>query len=177
MLRGVRAAGDRRSFISGIAAAGLGALSCSSVGRFVSAFAQTPVVAKTSLIDVHHHFVPPFYLSENRDRIVAAGGGRINPAYLSWTPEQSLAAMEKHGVATSVLSLSASAFWFGDRQAAVRTARQVNEYGADLVRSHKGRFGLFAIIHLPDTEASLREIEYAYSVLRAGWDWVGDQLR
>jgi predicted TIM-barrel fold metal-dependent hydrolase len=167
MLRGVRAAGDRRSFISGIAAAGLGALSCSSVGRFVSAFAQTPVVAKTSLIDVHHHFVPPFYLSENRDRIVAAGGGRINPAYLSWTPEQSLATMEKHGVTTAVLSLSASAFWFGDRQAAVRTARQVNEYAADLVRSHKGRFGLFAIIPLPDTEASLREIEYAYSVLKA----------
>jgi hypothetical protein len=74
MLRGVRAAGDRRNFISGIAAAGLGALSCSSVGGFVSAFAQTLVVAKTSLIDVHHHFVPPFYLSENRDRIVAAGG-------------------------------------------------------------------------------------------------------
>ena len=75
--------------------------------------------------------------------------------------------MEKHGVTTAVLSLSASAFWFGDRQAAVRTARQVNEYAADLVRSHKGRFGLFAIIPLPDTEASLREIEYAYSVLKA----------
>ena len=84
----------------------------------MSAATQTPVSAKTSLIDVHHHIVPPFYLAENRDRIVAAGGGRINPAYLSWTPEQSLAAMDKHGVATAVLSLSAAAFWFGDREAA-----------------------------------------------------------
>jgi 6-methylsalicylate decarboxylase len=100
--------------------------------------------------------------------IVAAGGGRINPAYFSWTPEQSLAAMDSHGVATAVLSLSAgSALWFGDRQAAVRMARRVNEYAADPVRSHTGRFGLFAIIPLPDTEASLREIEYAYSVLKA----------
>ncbi len=115
----------------------------------------------------NHHTVPPFYLAENRDRIVAAGGGRINPTYLSWTPEQSLAAMDKDGVEIAVLSLSVSAYWFGDAQAAARTARRVNEYTADLVRSHPGRFGLFAIIPLPDTEASLREIEYAYSVLKA----------
>jgi predicted TIM-barrel fold metal-dependent hydrolase len=167
MLRGVRAAGDRRSFISGIAAAGLGALSCSSVGRFVSAFAQTPVVAKTSLIDVHHHFVPPFYLSENRDRIVAVGGGRMNPAFLSWTPELMIAAMDKSGVSTAVLSLAPVAFWYGDREAAARMSHRVNEYAADLVRNHPGRFGHFAIIPLPDTDASLREIEYAYSVLKA----------
>jgi predicted TIM-barrel fold metal-dependent hydrolase len=67
--------------------------------------------------------------------------------------------MDKHGVATAVLSLSAAAFWFGDPQAAARTARRANEYAADLVRSHRGRFGLFAIIPLPDTEASLREID------------------
>ena len=147
--------------------AGLGVLACSSAGRLMSVFAQTAPVSKGALIDVHHHIVSPFYLAENRDRIVAAGGGRINPAYLSWTPKQSPAAMDKHGVATAVLSLSAAAFWFGDREAAARTARRVNEYAADLMRSHTGRFGLFAIIPLPDTEASLREIEYAYSVLKA----------
>jgi 6-methylsalicylate decarboxylase len=159
--------GDRRNFISKFAVAGLGALACSSGGHFLSVFAQTPVIAKSSLIDVHHHFIPPFYLSENRDRIVAAGGGRINPAFLSWTPEQALAAMDKHGVATAVLSLSVAAFWFGDARAAASTARRANEYAADLVRSHAGRFGLFAVIPLPDTEASLREIEYAYRVLKA----------
>jgi predicted TIM-barrel fold metal-dependent hydrolase len=158
---------DRRTFISRAAAAGLSASAFCLAGRFRPVYAQTLATAKKRLIDVHHHIVPPFYLSENRDRIVAAGGGRINPAYLSWTAEQSLAAMNKHGVAIAVLSLSASAFWFGDREAAARTARRVNEYGADLVRSHPGRFGLFALIPLPDTEASLREIEYAYSVLKA----------
>jgi predicted TIM-barrel fold metal-dependent hydrolase len=158
---------DRRSFISGIAAAGLSAAAGSRLRGWISAFAQAQAVPNTGLIDVHHHIVPPFYLSEYRDRIVAAGGGRINPAYLSWTPEQSLEAMDKHGVATAILSLSVSAFWFGDRQAAVNTARRVNEYVAELVVSHRGRFGMFAIIPLPDTESSLREIEHAYSVLNA----------
>ena len=147
--------------------AGLGALAFTRAGCFMSVLEQALPSARNGLIDVHHHIVPPFYLAENRDRIVAAGGGRINPAYFSWTPEQALAAMDKHGVATAVLSLSASAFWFGDREAATRMARRVNEYAADLIRTHAGRFGLFAIVPLPDTEASLREIEYAYSVLKA----------
>ncbi len=175
--------GDRRSFISGIAAAGLGALACSSVGRLMSVFAQTPVVAKTSLIDVHHHFVPPFYLAENRDRIAASTGGQISPAWLSWAPEQAIAAMDKQGVATAVLSLTFPGVWFGDPQAAAQTARRVNEYAADLARSHPSRFGLFAVIPLPDTEGSLREIEYALNVLKAdgiglltsyGDKWLGD---
>jgi len=153
---------SRRDFLATLAAFGITAVTSAR-----TLIAQTAAVgAKLGMIDVHHHIVPPFYLAENRDRIVAAGAGRINPAYFSWTPEQSLAAMDKHGVETAVLSLSASAS-FGNREAATRTARRVNEYAADLVRTHAGRFGLFAMIPLPDTEASLREIEYAYSVLKA----------
>ena len=156
---------DRRSFISRIAAAGLGALAYSSAGP-MSVFAQTPVVAKTSLIDVHHHFVPPFYVSENRDHIIASGGGQ-NPAWFNWTPQKAIAAMDEQGVATAVLSLTFPGVWFGNPQAAAQMARRVNEYAADLARSRPGRFGLFAVIPLPDTDGSLREIEYAFSVLNA----------
>jgi len=80
--------------------------------------------------------------------------------------------MDKHGVGIAILSLSVSAYWFGDPQAAARTARRVNEYTADLVRSHPGRFGMFAIIPLPDTAASLREssTRIAYS-RQTGLDW------
>jgi len=159
--------GDRRSFISGMAAAGLGALAFPGVGGLMSAFAQAPVVARSGLIDVHHHFVPPSYLAENRDRIVAASGGQIHPAWISWTIAGALDSMDKHGVATAVLSLTFPGVWFGDAQAAARTARQVNEYAADLARSHPSRFGRFAVVPLPDTEGSLREIEYALDVLKA----------
>src|SRR5580700_3271209 len=80
---------DRRSFISGVTA-GLGALVWSSFGRLNPISAQTSILAKTGLIDVHHHFVPPFYLAENRDRIAASGGGQINPAWLNWSPEHAI---------------------------------------------------------------------------------------
>jgi predicted TIM-barrel fold metal-dependent hydrolase len=157
--------GDRRNFISGIASAGLGAVACSSFGLLKSAFSPIPVLAKSGLIDVHHHFVPPFYFSDNRDRIAAIAGGRMHPAYATWTSEQALAAMDKEGVATAVLSLTTPGVWFGDARAA-QTARRVNEFGADLVRRHPARFGLFAAIPLPDMETSLREIEYAFSALK-----------
>ncbi len=64
----------RRRYLAGIVAAGFSATAGSSVGRFMSVFAQTAPAPKSGLIDVHHHIVPPFYLSENRERIVAAGG-------------------------------------------------------------------------------------------------------
>lgn len=135
------------------------------------------------LIDVHHHIIPPFYLQENRDRIAGSRGGQITPAWLEWTPEKALIAMDQHQVATSVLSLSSPGVWFGDVDGARITARRSNEYAAELGRMHPGRFGLFAALPLPDTEGSLREIEYAFEVLKAdgiglltsyGDKWLGD---
>lgn len=123
--------------------------------------------ARPRLIDVHNHIIPPFYLEENRERIAGARGGQISPAWLEWTPEQALAEMDKHGVATAVLSLSQPGVWFGKVEEARSTARRCNEYAAGLVRNHPGRFGLFAALPLPDTEGSLREIAYAFDELKA----------
>ena len=116
-------------------------------------------VSKPPLIDVHHHFVPPVYLAENRDR--------VSPAALQWEPQKALDAMDAQNVATAVLSLPLPGVWLGDAQAARRMSRLCNEYAADLARSHRGRFGLFPVVPLPDTEGTLREIEYALDVLNA----------
>ena len=141
--------------------------------------------APQRLIDVHHHIIPPFYLEENRDRIAGSRGGQITPAWLEWTPEKALIAMDQHHVATSVLSLSSPGVWFGDVQGARSTARRSNEYAAELGRKHPGRFGLFAALPLPDPEGSLLEIKYALDVLKAdgiglltsyGDKWLGDLL-
>jgi len=135
------------------------------------------------LIDVHNHIIPPFYLAENRDRIAGSRGGEISRAWLEWTPQQTLTAMDEHSVETAMLSLSSPGVWFGNAEEARSIARRVNEYGAELVRGHPGRFGLFAAIPLPDTEGSLREIEYALDILKAdgiglltsyGDKWLGD---
>ena len=129
--------------------------------------AKTQHSGLSRLIDVHHHIIPPFYLAENRDRIAGSRGGQISAAWLNWTPEATLAAMDNQGVSTAIVSLSSPGVWFGDPQAARHTARRVNEFSAELMRSHKGRFGMFASLPLPDTDGSLREIEYAFDSLKA----------
>jgi 6-methylsalicylate decarboxylase len=150
---------SRRSVLSGLATTAVAA-SASSI------FAITPVIAEASasasglsFIDVHHHFVPPAYLAENRDRVSAAA--------LQWEPQKALDAMDAENVATAVLSLPLPGVWFGDAQAARRMSRLCNDYAADLARDHRGRFGMFPVVPLPDTEGSLREIEYALDILKA----------
>jgi predicted TIM-barrel fold metal-dependent hydrolase len=92
-------------------------------------------------------------------------------------------AMDKGGVATSLLSTTTPGIWFGDAAQANALARDMNDYGARLVSDHKGRFGLFAVLPLPDVESSLREIEYGLDHLKAdgisvlssyGDKWLGD---
>lgn len=173
----------RRAFVSKFSALGLSALTVAGLGCSTTTDMRMTLAPTRGLIDVHHHHIPPFYLAENRERIAGSRGGQISAAWLSWTPERAIEAMDKSGVATGILSLSSPGVWFGDSTAARQTARRVNEYAADLARNYPGRFGLFAVLPLPDQEGSLREIEYALDVLKAdgiglltsyGDKWLGD---
>lgn len=173
---------DRRDFLSRLASFGLGAATGAFASRALPALAQAPATTRPDLIDVHHHHLPPFWVAENRERVTAAFG-TMRPVWFNWTPEKAIEAMDRSGVKTGILSVTSPGVWYGEVQGSRRAARRVNEYGAELVRSHPGRFGLFAAIPLPDPEGSLREIEHAYGALEAdgiglltSYDdrWLGD---
>jgi predicted TIM-barrel fold metal-dependent hydrolase len=130
--------------------------------RSIYSAAQTTPNARSAprRIDFHHHYVPPRHL----EAILAQReSGRTPP----WSPEISLAEMDKNGIATSICSLVQPGVWLGGIENSRKLARECNEYGARMVTDHRGRFGLFAAIPLPDSEGSLREIEYALDTLKA----------
>jgi 6-methylsalicylate decarboxylase len=116
-------------------------------------------------IDVHSHFLPPGYAEEMiRAGLVNPDG---MPGYPEWNPELALAAYDRLGISTGMLSISSPGVHYGNDLAAKRLARRVNEAGADLVRRFPSRFGLFASLPLPDINASLQELAYAFDVLGA----------
>src|SRR5713226_4808508 len=151
---------SRRELLKALALAGAGAV--------LPVRAQAPSTASRNLpgrIDVHHHMTPAFYVKA-MEKELAASGFTARP----WTPSLSLEAMEKSGIATSMLSPVQRLVIdsMSDRSERARSlTRQSNEYGAQLVKDYPGRFGLLAALPLPDTEGSLREIQYSLDVLKA----------
>ena len=115
-------------------------------------------------IDLHHHLLPPALLKALGDAAVSEVAGRELP---EWSPDISLGVMDRVGIDTAVLSVSATGVHYGDDAAARRLARDCNEYGAGVAADHPGRFGYFASLPLPDVEGSLDELTHAYDVLRA----------
>jgi len=117
----------------------------------------------TVTIDVHAHFLPPIY----RTALTEAGletldGGMPVP---NWTPKGALAIMDEVGIAGAILSVSSPHVSFVGPERAVSLCRAINDYAADIKRRHPKRFGAYAILPLPDMDASLAELERALDQL------------
>jgi 6-methylsalicylate decarboxylase len=112
-------------------------------------------------IDVHHHPAPPAYAEALTAR------NSFFPPLRGWTVERSLADMDKGGVATSILSCAPPPAPLGDRDATRKVVRESNEFMARLAADHRGRFGVFLILPLPDVDGTLAEIAYGLDTLKA----------
>jgi predicted TIM-barrel fold metal-dependent hydrolase len=133
-------------------------------GAFGQSGTTTPGDDRLRIVDVHHHFMPPKYVAARKADILKVSG---IPDVINWTVERSLDDMDKNGVRTSFLSISTPGVWTGNVEQSRYLSRECNEFVAQMRRDHPGRFGLFAAIPLPDTDGSLKEIEYALDTLHA----------
>jgi predicted TIM-barrel fold metal-dependent hydrolase len=137
---------SRRKFLAGAGAVGAATM---LPGGGPRAQGVSPKV-----IDTHHHFYPPAYQKAWMDWEDA----RKIPHFktqVAWTRDKAIEELDKNGVATGTM------------------ARICNDFGAEMVRDYKGRFGLFATLSMIDIDATLKEIEYAFDTLQA--DGVGLQ--
>lgn len=136
----------------GLAAAAMG-------GR---ATAAAPRV--TGRIDAHAHFVPRFY----REAVAAAGIGRVDGGapVPDWSAERHVEIMDRTGVSASILSLAPPGVRFLSGEAASRMARAVNDAGAEACTRWPKRFGLFAVLPMLDTRATLDEIRRCFDELK-----------
>ena len=146
----------RREIVT-LAAAGAGALLAGKL-----AWAQP--ARSPGRIDLHHHYFPPVFrdaaVRQNRPPALGA-------ALEGWSKARTIEAMDRYGIAIGILSISTPGPWFGNIEQSKRLARECNDYAAEMMRDHPGRFGLFAALPLPDPDAALREIEYAFDTLHA----------
>lgn len=160
---------------------GLGALGMSAVLGETAAAQPRPQSrqrrSQPHRIDVHYHIAPPAWAALLNERHI------MQPAWNGWSPAKAVEDMDRDGVATSIVSVTTPGVWFGDIDQARRLARECNDFAAKMRSDYPGRFGIFAAIPLPDTEGSLREIEYALDSLKVdgiglltsyGDKWLGD---
>src|SRR6202790_824903 len=118
------------------------------------------------IIDTHHHIFPPAFTARNLKRMTDDSPTFPGSFYTGWTPRYSLEQMDQNGVATAIGSMTSPGVWFGNNEEGRKNARDCNEYGAKMAQDFPGRFGMWGAIPLPDTEGSLREIEYIYDTLK-----------
>jgi 6-methylsalicylate decarboxylase len=129
-------------------------------------------------IDVHHHLVSPRHVPQLREWGVLT-------AHLAsiMNEKDALEDMDKAGVTLAVNSATLPEQVKGEPRRAY--SRENNEYMARLVQDYPGRFGHFASLPLPDVDGALKEIEYAFDVLKCDGvhlitsyenHWLGDKI-
>ncbi|KAG9569402.1 hypothetical protein KCU71_g2256, partial [Aureobasidium melanogenum] len=114
--------------------------------------------------DTHHHIVPDFYAGA----VEEASGDPSGWAIPEWSLDSSRHTIQKLGVQTSILSITAPGACILHGKASHELARKLNLEDARICDQEPEKFGFFA--NPPDlleTQAALDELQYALNVLKA----------
>ena len=104
-------------------------------------------------IDIHGHFTPPTSFQDREKSWHAMREAKfMMPEPFEWTPESTLAYLDKVGIAMQMLS---------NVPKQLNDLRNSNEYAASLVTKYPTRFGLLAALPTDDPGAALAEIDRA----------------
>ncbi len=126
-----------------------------------------PTVSRVStrgVIDVHHHALPSVYL----DAMHSLGHHASIPgvAFPDWSPKASLETMDRNGIESAILSITAPGLGAAHGVRAIEIAQRVNDALAELRRSFPGRFGALAVLPiLAGTAAAIAEAQRAIDEL------------
>jgi predicted TIM-barrel fold metal-dependent hydrolase len=120
-------------------------------------------------IDLHHHFfpaIPGVDPAAATAAILQQTGWRMPDDNFPWTPETSIAAMDRLGIEKAVLSVpQGGVIADADNR---RFARILNETAHNAVLQYPDRFAFFAHVPVPfDAAAALDELAYAMDELGA----------
>jgi 6-methylsalicylate decarboxylase len=119
-------------------------------------------VQRSGMIDVHFHLIPQFY----RDAVYEAGRGPAIGRYPDWSPQLALELMDANGIALAITSLAQPGVGFLPADKAAAFARRCNDYTAELITQHAGRFGCFALLPMHAMDAAIEEARYCLETLR-----------
>lgn len=150
---------SRRSLLAGATAAAAGAAAIAAGAGPADA---SPAPRGRYRIDLHAHFLPPEYRSALLEHGHFTIGGYPTP---QWSPESAIDFMDRWGIQAQALSVSDPGVSFLRGKDARDLARYCNTYAARLFRTHRSRFGAFAVLPMPDVAASIAELEYALDTL------------
>lgn len=116
------------------------------------------------IFDVHAHFIIPEYMESLQKHGRVMEDGFPSPL---WNIEEHLAYMDLAGIEKCLLSQSSPHFHSGDAKEAVRLGRLMDETAAALKQNYPDKFLFAASLPLPEVEASIDALNYAYDVLGA----------
>ncbi len=116
------------------------------------------------IIDVHSHIVSQAYLNVLKKHGKENEDGFPTP---SWSIEEHLEYMNKVGITKCILSVSSPHFYFGDIDETIQLGKDIDEEMSAYKKQYPNQFMFASSLPLPNINASIKAINYAYDVLDA----------